>query len=360
MKIEISKIEEVLPDVLSDRNPYFFEKLMSRVTYVPFRIEKMEVQELLVSELANELLVGFNSKEIFSVVPMHGNDSIDEMHLFLLDEEVLVLIMFDFLTVSVYAGYNDLDALNTPLTMLELRNFLEPYSERNISNKGRVNLMCMMHNELTTKQFKLPPSAVDLETHYNEGMQGFHEKVVSVLNGKKSNGIIFLHGKPGTGKTTYIRYLISQIDRKVIFVPSDMVTQLGRPDFMQFMLQNKNSVIIIEDAESVLEDRASARNSVVSNLLNLSDGILSDALKIQFVCTFNTDINRIDEAFFRGGRMIAMHEFKPLEESRANVLAKSLGVNKEFYEPVTLADIYNDLGEMRRDSKKGSIGFNRK
>lgn len=359
MKIELAKVKEVLPDVLSDRGSYYFEKLMSLVTDVPFRIEKMEVQELFPYEVVRELLFEFNAQEIFSTVPMHDKEPTDEMHLFLLEKEVLVLVMYDFLSLTISAGYHDVDPLNEPIGILKLRKFLAPYAQANRSKKGMINLMCVMHNELTTKEFKLPKIEVDLDKHYNEGMSSFHEEVVNALNGKKRNGIIFLHGAPGTGKTTYIRYLISQLDRKVIFVPSDMVDQLGRPEFMQFMLQNKNSVIVIEDAENVLEDRANKRSSVVSNLLNLSDGILSDALKIQFVCTFNTDIKRIDSAFFRGGRMIAIHEFKPLDADRAEILAKELGLDSEFENPTTLADIYNDLGTMKLNKNKSSIGFNR-
>lgn len=359
MKIEISKLQEVLPNVFSDRNSYFFQKLMSQVTSCPFRIERIDIEDLIVSELLAELSLEFNSKEIFSVVPMYNNDPTDEMHLFLLEEEVLVLIMFDFLNLTVHAGYNNLSYFDAPETMLKLRRLLKVHSESNISKKGKVNLMCMMHGELTTKQFNLPETNVNLVRHYNDGIIDFHQEVITALNGKKKNGIIFLHGKPGTGKTTYIRHLIAQLDRKIIFVPSDMVTQLGRPDFMQFMLQNKNSVIIIEDAESVLEDRTNGRNSVVSNLLNLSDGILSDALSIQFICTFNTDINRIDEAFFRGGRMIAIHEFKALEMKKANVLAGELGLTQNFNDSTTLAELYNDLGGMKRNTKKESIGFNK-
>lgn len=357
MKIELSKIQEILPEILGNRHAYFLEKIMAHVTGAPFKIEKTEVKELFVNELVQELMMGLRFQEIFSVVPMNEMEPQEEMHLLLIDDEVLILIMYDFLSLTVSAGYSDNGPLNEPESISKIRKILAQYKAQ-VTNKGKVNLMCMLHNELSTKQFKLPKTELDLASHYNEGILNFHGKVLTALNGKKENGIVFLHGKPGTGKTTYIRYLISQLDRKVIFVPSDLVSQLGRPEFMQFMLMNKNSVIIIEDAESVLEDRTAVRNSVVSNLLNLSDGILSDALKIQFICTFNTDIKRIDSAFLRGGRMIAIHEFKALEVDLANALARTLGGSREFAKPTTLADIYNDIGDELR-IKNEEIGFKR-
>ena len=357
MTIDIDKIQEVLPEVLNKQNAYFVHSLMSRITDIPFHIRVMEVKELFVSDLCQELMLGFNSKEIFAVKPMHNHDQTDEMHLFLLDDEVLVFVSYDFLNLTVYAGYKTSDTCELPKAMFTLSKFLEPYSESKLSKNGKVNLLCMLHGELTTKEFKLEKSEVQLSLYYNDGMDQFHKEVVLALNGKRKNGIIFLHGKPGTGKTTYLRYLISHLNRKVIFVPSDMVVQLGSPDFMQFMLQNKKSVIIIEDAESVLEDRSKTRNGIVSNLLNLSDGILSDALNIQFICTFNTDINHVDEAFFRGGRMIAMHEFQALDIEKANYLAKVSGMSLEFNAPTTLAEIFHDLGTMKRNAKMNEIGF---
>ena len=33
----------------------------------------------------------------------------------------------------------------------------------------------------------------------------------------------------------------------------------------------------------------------MSTILNLTDGLLGDGLKLKFICTFNTDINQIDD-----------------------------------------------------------------
>ena len=58
-----------------------------------------------------------------------------------------------------------------------------------------------------------------------------------------------------------------------------------------------------EDAEKVIGDRQNSGSSVgVSNLLNLSDGILGDILNIHVIATFNMDKERIDSALLRKGR----------------------------------------------------------
>ena len=53
---------------------------------------------------------------------------------------------------------------------------------------------------------------------------------------------------------------------------------------------------MIEDAENILIDREAGGSSAVSALLNLTDGLLSDCLNIQIICTFNTDLSKLDRA----------------------------------------------------------------
>jgi hypothetical protein len=226
-------------------------------------------------------------------------------------------------------------------------NILDEEKLTENSSCGSVNLMYLDDEfGLFTKAIKLKyneVSPIDLNLHYNDGMPEFNEHVLSKLKEEPSKGIVFLHGKPGTGKTTYIRYLINQLEKKMILVPSEMIPQLATPQFMNFILKNQNSIMIIEDAESILESRENVRNNIISNMLNLTDGLLSDCLGIQFICTFNTAILKIDEAFFRPGRLIGTWEFKELSSSKVAALAKKEDLNIPDIKAMTLAEIYNHL-----------------
>ena len=106
-------------------------------------------------------------------------------------------------------------------------------------------------------------------------------------------------------------------------------------------MNNSNSVLFVEDAENVLRSREDgSNNQAVSNILNITDGLLSDCLNIQIVATFNTHIKNIDKALLRKGRLIAQYEFKDLAQGRAEKLADSLKVWLDDTENMTLADIY--------------------
>jgi len=175
------------------------------------------------------------------------------------------------------------------------------------------------------------------------------------LSIKDSKGLVLLHGKPGTGKTTYIRYLVSTLaGKKIIFIPPGMIQSLASPDFIPFILDKPNSILVCEDAENALMSRKGTSNQSVSNILIISDGILSDCMHIQIIATFNTDIMNIDTALLRKGRLIAKYEFKELESERAQKLADKLGVSINGEHALT--DIYNGH-EAAFTSEKTKIGY---
>ena len=117
--------------------------------------------------------------------------------------------------------------------------------------------------------------------------------------------------------------------------------------------------LIIEDAERVITDRSvSASVDGVSNILNLTDGILGDCLNIQVLATFNTDKERIDKALLRKGRLVVDHAFTPLNKKDAQKLINHLKIKTKAKGSMTLADIYNFEEEIiRSSSDENKIGF---
>jgi ATP-dependent 26S proteasome regulatory subunit len=123
-------------------------------------------------------------------------------------------------------------------------------------------------------------------------------------------------------------------------------------------MDHKNSILIIEDAERVISDReGNGSPAGVSNILNLTDGILGDCLSIQIVATFNMKREKIDQALLRKGRLIAEHKFNKLSVDESNNLLKHLEKDHEVSESMSLADIYNIDVELIRTANKSKIGF---
>lgn len=76
-------------------------------------------------------------------------------------------------------------------------------------------------------------------------------------------------------------------------------------------------MVIIEDAETLLMQRASDNHDALSNLLNIADGFLGAFLNLQIICTINTPIDKIDPALLRPGRLLASYTFKRLSFEQA-------------------------------------------
>ena len=207
--------------------------------------------------------------------------------------------------------------------------------------------------EVSTNDFK----SIDIAELYNEDFMDVDE-AISVFMSRQESGIVLLHGEPGTGKTTYIKHLICKfIEREFIFIQNDFVSDLLKPNFVAFLLQNKNAVLIIEDAEKVVVPRDhSSEASVVSTILQLTDGLFSDFLNIKIICTFNTDIERIDKALLRKGRMVAKYNFSALSPEKTSALAKKLG-HDNVEGSLTLADIFGYDKLEFKNAVKRKIGF---
>jgi hypothetical protein len=130
------------------------------------------------------------------------------------------------------------------------------------------------------------------------------------------------------------------------------------PSLVELLIANPNTVLIIEDAENVIKDRKYNSSSSVSNLLNISDGLLADFLNVQLICTFNSPLTAVDSALTRKGRLIAKYEFGKLGIEKAQKLSDHLGLKQSITHPMTVAEIANPH-EKEQTPKMEVIGFKR-
>ena len=129
------------------------------------------------------------------------------------------------------------------------------------------------------------------------------------------------------------------------------------PDFIELLIDNPNTVVIIEDAENIIMDRKINNGSAVSNLLNISDGLLADFLNVQLICTFNNSLTLIDSALMRKGRLIAKYEFGKLGIAKAQQLSNHFGFDTAIDRPMTIAEIANQHEKEQKADRIEVIGF---
>lgn len=202
--------------------------------------------------------------------------------------------------------------------------------------------------------------------NYNEDFSEFFDNIKTKLEETKT-GLYLCYGEAGTGKSSALRHLITQVNRPFVFVPPQMINYLSSPEFVDLVLSSlKGSVLIIEDAEKALMKRESEdgfhNSELVSSLLNLTDGLYADLANTSIIATYNCDRNLIDPALLRRGRMKAEYKFNRLSVDKSQNLMDKLGRKFEVTESMTLADIFNHEEQYTNDDReerksKRFVGF---
>jgi hypothetical protein len=279
------------------------------------------------------------------------NKQVFNKTLFVMNNKVMVELTSDYAKI-LYPNfrYDEANRLVDIFSSYKLPQKQEAYE---------INIITLSRDGLELKQVEIKPTLLDIDMFYNDDFKEVDETIKARLNRENDKGIILLHGLPGTGKTTYLRHLIGGLKKKVLFVSPNVAGNLMNPEFIDLLIDNPNSVLIIEDAENIIKDRKYNSDSSVSNLLNLSDGLMSDCLSVQIICTFNSSVNLIDSALLRKGRLIAKYEFNKLGVEKANRLSKHLGFDVNINQPMTIAEIANPHEKTQQVEKVEVIGFRR-
>jgi hypothetical protein len=185
------------------------------------------------------------------------------------------------------------------------------------------------------------PKNFSVEKYYKPDFIPVHEHIVNSLK-KDESGLYLLHGEPGTGKTTYIKYLSSIINRDMIYVPVAFIDSIIDPSFLPSLLKKKHSILVIEDAEKALLSREPGdSSSLVSAILNITDGIMGNVFNISVIATYNSRRQDIDKALLRKGRLKGEYKFDKLPVEQCQEILNSNSISFTAKEPMALAEIFN-------------------
>lgn len=251
-----------------------------------------------------------------------------------------------------------------PITIVPPLAEIEQYRIYADEEETKIGIIKSTKYGLIVSKLKIETSQNFDNDNYNDDFGDFFATLTKKLNEKKP-GLYLFHGEPGTGKSSAIRHLLGQVKRNFIFIPPQMISQLSTPEFADIITDtNKGSVLILEDAEKALMKRESedgfSNSTLVSSVLNLTDGLYADLSNIAIIATYNCDRNLIDSALLRKGRMKAEYRFEKLKKDKAQKLMDKLGHKFEVVEDMTLADIFNyeeQYTNVDRDNEKKHIGF---
>lgn len=225
----------------------------------------------------------------------------------------------------------------------------------NGKKKNKCRYVVHSSNGFSTKDFKINDMETDLSLNYNDNLP--NETIEKFIKDDNA-GIAIFHGEPGTGKSTYIRYLIGKFpDKDFLYLDASCFNYITDASFIKLLMDYQDSVLILEDSEKLLQKREDSHANM-STLLNMTDGILADSLRLKVICTFNASLEDIDKALLRKGRLKVKYNFEKLNADKVETLCKKIGLENVEKKPMTLADIYNYAEQVDfSEKKKKSVGF---
>lgn len=169
-----------------------------------------------------------------------------------------------------------------------------------------------------------------------------------------NSNVIILLGKPGMGKTTFIRGMLTE-KKKSAYLTYNIEELRDDNVYATFFSSEDADFFIFEDADEFLKPRKEG-NDVMIKFLNLGDGLISNKNK-KFIFTANIeDIKNIDSALLRSGRCFDVIMFNPLEREDAEILAEKFDMNlSEDKDSYTISEIFNK--KIKKPTRKDVFGF---
>jgi hypothetical protein len=247
-----------------------------------------------------------------------------------------------------------------------VREFIKNYAKPKVASGGSFYLIKQGQNDISTETVSLSSDTIlgqeALDLHYGGEIVEWHKDFSKKLL-TRNYGLSIFEGLPGTGKTFYLRHLMGVLreSHRFYFIPTSTMDILSRQDFIGFWAgqrrihADRKFVVILEDSDAALMTRGSDNREQVSAILNLSDGMLADFLRLQIICTINCSAADIDPALLRPGRMLCHRVFGRLDYAQAARLAESLGRKLPAARDYSLAEVFagHDADEINRPR----IGF---
>lgn len=170
-------------------------------------------------------------------------------------------------------------------------------------------------------------------------------------------GLVLLTGNPGTGKSRFAEHLCANntFKKNIFLTDAKTAVLMLKPDSLE---EIKNSIVIVEEGDPLIEDRKK-NPKFDSSFLDITSGITAETYGIIWVITTNLSLDHVDPAIKRRGRMLLHNDFRNLTRKEIKIL-NDKGLTKIDSIPsdgMSLADIFLYQEDEALAPERKVIGF---
>lgn len=284
---------------------------------------------------------GVTSKQLIALLSPKNYYATSSKHMSLVGEEYFIVLEYHLSHFTITA-FGSTEVIKSITSLLD-----SEFSRQNVVAKWIIDQHGSSVDipiDLVSVHKEAYPYIADMQKYANDFFNS-------------SANILLMPGEPGTGKTNFIKFLIStriRADRayNVYLTYSDKIID-NEYFFSQFVEDNSADILLLEDVDTLLAPRSEGNTAMVK-LLNAGDGIISIKKKI-IITTNISNVAEMDEALTRPGRCYDILKFRELSHMEAVHLSQTIGVMMpvEVKENYTLSEIYNSTAIKH----KSTIGF---